>query len=148
MLLIETRFCTVESTGAMYLQLICAYSPPHLHINYITYSIGTGLSPQRGGHSGKKGHSGESCLWPMLSLGRYGVPISPRSGQGLQRQAWHQLSRQRHPSGVFPRTCVLVADMGRGQRCSLAGKAAATARCCSGMSSSAGTVALKPFISV
>lgn len=144
MLLIETRVCMVESTGAIYVQLVCAYYPSHLHINYITYGVGTALAPRRGGHSGKRGLSDGSCLWPLLSLGRHEVPISPpkwaRSTEtGLAPARW---------AALFPQMCVLAAGAGHGQRCSMAGKAAATARCCSGMNSSAGTVALKPFISV
>lgn len=77
MLLTETRVCMVESTGAMYARLACAYSPAHLHINYTTYGGGTAPAPRRGGHPGKTGLGDESCLWPVLSVGRHGVPISP-----------------------------------------------------------------------
>lgn len=129
----------VESTGAMDVRLACAYSPAHLHINYTRHGVGTAPAPRRGGHPGKRGLRDGSCLWPALSLGRHGVPISPPKWARSAEEG----SAPARRAALFP-----GMGMGGGQRCSLAGKAAATARCCSGMNSSAGTVALKPFISV
>lgn len=97
MLLIETRVCMVESTGAMYARLACAYSPAHLHINYTADGVGTAPAPRRGGHSGEKGLGDESCLWPGLSLGRHGMPASAWRGQG---PAGHRLGGQLCPPQV------------------------------------------------
>lgn len=99
MLLTETRVCPVESTGAM----ACAYSPPHLHINYTTY-----------GHPGKTGLGDGSLCFPW---GGTGVPMSPKK--------WARPAARW--AALFPGMCCSLAA-GAGQRRSLAGEGAAAAR--------------------
>lgn len=84
------------------MQLVCAYSAAHLHINY-----NISRAPRRGGHAGKRGSAMEAAF-----PGRHGVPGEPWSGQGVQRQAWHHPGEQRFSLG-----CVRVRDTDRGAAC-------------------------------
>ena len=88
----------------------------------------------------KRGHGGDICPCPMPSPVGMWCPSAPEEA-GLAPDP-------RAPGLLWGSSWDVCVGVGGGQRCSLAAKEAATARCCSGMHSSADTVALKPFISV
>lgn len=108
-------------------------------------SVGTASSPSWGGHFGKGVMVVTSALVPCPPLLACGVP-QPLKQAGSAEAGL--APDPRAPGLLWGSSWDVCVGVGGGQRCSLAAKEAATARCCSGMHSSADTVALKPFISV